>query len=584
MIVLLEPVVLARQLFSNSLFQKGRDVKRREDSGMLKRNRQIESYDATPREGRQAMGVNFGLAALIAIIEKLSQLGIDVIECGWPGAHQTWDQLFQAIGRGEVKLSGNTKLAAFSRTRLAGVSIENDKLFQKLLSAPVQILTIFGKCWSQHVVHALKTNDAENLKMVEESIAAACATGKRVVFDAEHFFQGYKQDGSEYVFAILRAAIAGGADTLVLCDTNGIAYPWEVDSIVAHVVMEFGDQATIGVHMHGDRGLALANTLSALRSGARHFQGTANGYSERVKMACDLEVMANLKLLEDEGQTWSTLNPAFNSSILKQVSREIDRWAGLHPYARKPFVGRACSTHKAGVHVSGGERAGYNLYESHNPTQFGRHRHIVLSGMAGQTGVKAFVKAAWGINLEDCSTIETILAEVEAQEAKGFSFDSCSGSAALLIAKLLWPEQVSRFQPQNYHFSTPPSALPGEIMAHVGLGDGEYSSACGDGPVDALCKAALKAVVEQHSCLRDLTLDEYAPYQLQISGKEGTASAMRVEIDWQSEKLGSFTTQGVSTNIIDASWGAIIEAISLALIKQWRNETVPQGGEIGEVY
>ncbi|MFA6322081.1 MAG: alpha-isopropylmalate synthase regulatory domain-containing protein [Candidatus Buchananbacteria bacterium] len=537
-------------------------------------NSAIESYDATLREGKQAMGVNFGVDALLAIIKLLNQLGVDIIECGWPGANSAWDYLFSAIGSDQVVLENGTRLAAFASTRRAQKTVRSDSLFQKLLAAPVDIMTIFGKSWLAHVDLALKTTPENNLAMIKESVAAIKAAGKMAIFDAEHFFQGVNEDGDSYPFSVLEAAVEGGADRLVLCDTNGIAYSWEVENIVSRVVDRFGSQAAIGVHMHGDRGMENANTLAALRVGARHFQGTVNGYSERVRMTCTLETLANLSLLAESGNAWAQINQVFDSTLIKHVSREVDRLAGQHPNPRKPIVGRASSTHKAGVHVSGGQRAGWKLYESHDPARFGRQRHIVLSGMAGKSGVSAFASSAWNVDLNNCATIEAILAEVEQLEAKGYSFDSCSGSAALLIARYLWPDQVNQFNPIDYHFSTPPAGLPGEIMAHVGVGNHQYVSAFGDGPVDALCRAVLSHVAPQHSCLSDLELDEYMSYQLLVSGKDGTASAMRVEINWKSKRLGSFTTQGVSTNIIDASWGAIKEAISLAMTKQWRSEAV----------
>jgi len=545
-------------------------------------DRRIESYDATLRESKQGMGINFGVEALVAIIGLLDRLGVDLIETGWPGANRAWDQLYSAIKEGSLPELKNSKLVAFASTRRAKKTVRDDKLFVKLIEAPVDVLTVFGKSWLAHVSKALRTTPQENLNMVNDSMRAITQSGHRGVFDAEHFFQGFKVDGGTYALEVLSAALEGGADTLVLCDTNGIAYPWEVESIVSQVVEKFGDQAKIGVHLHGDRGLDVANTITALRSGANHFQGTINGYSERVRMACTIEVLANLHLLSQEGHDWASLNPAFNSELLKETSREVDRWAGLHPYQRKPFVGRCCSTHKAGVHVSGGQRAGYELYESHDPHQFGRRRHVVVSGMSGKSNVIAFTKAVWDSDVSDnCDFINAVLAEIEGKESQGYSFDSCSGSAALLVGRMLWPK-APNFKPAGYHFHHSPTSLPGELMATITV-DSQHPTNKGDGPVDALANAALTFLIPKHSCLKGLGLDDYTPYKLRVPGKEGTASAMRVEIDWVHDQIGSFTTQGVSTNIINASFEAIVEAIELVLIKQWRQEVSTKGADTAEV-
>lgn len=548
------------------------------NSGLRKVGGPIEVYDCTPREARQARGVHFSFEALVAIINQLNELGVDVIECGWPGANKTWDRLFEAIASGQVPKSATTKLAAFASTRRAKLSVESDPLFQKLLASPVDIMTIFGKSWDIHVTQALCTTLSNNLKMVEESVSAICQAGKRAIFDAEHFFQSAMINGNTYAFEVLEAALAGGADTLVLCDTNGVAQTWDVQEIVSQVFQTFGDRAQIGVHMHNDRGMALPNTMMALRSGARHFQGTINGYSERVSMACTLEVIGNIVLAGREDAFWANLGPDLNCipkvnyALLSKTSRLIDQLAGLHPNTRKIFVGAAARTHKAGAHVSGGERAGYTIYESHQPEWFGSKRSIVLSGMSGKTGVVAFIKANWGIEKVSPETIDAILAEIERLEEFGYSFDSASGSAALLVARFLWPER-NQLTFGDYHFSTAANAPKGSMVAHIEVGDLQFVSALGDGPVDALWNAALKHMAPKHSCLAGVLLDEYAPYQLTLSdGSGGSASAMRVEINWDCPTFGHFTTQGVSTNIIDASWEAIKEAVNLVITKQWRAE------------
>ncbi len=541
----------------------------------------IEAYDATCREAKQAMGINFHVDALVAIIPLLAKFGVDVIETGWPGANKAWDDLYRMIADGTVAKPANVQLVAFGSTRRAKMTVQNDELFQKLLAAPVDGLTVFGKCWTPHVELALQTSKDNNLQMVKDSIRAIHETGKRACFDAEHFVQGYLTEGDGYAFNVLEAAIRGGADTLVLCDTNGVAYPWDIEKIIAHVIREFGEQAVIGTHFHGDRGLDVANTVVALRAGARHFQGTVNGYSERVRMACTIEVMANLELLHREGRAdWVQLSPQYHPQFSKQLSCEVDHWAGVHSYHRKPFVGRCCSTHKAGVHVSAGRRAGYYLYESHNPEIFGRRRHVVVSGMAGKANVVAFAKAAWGLDLDETDPlIPAILAEIETKEDQGYSFDACIGSAVLLVGRKLWPNgEVPQFNPLNYHVRNAPHGLPGEMLATIEVGD-DLPTGRGDGPVDALANTAIKYLLPSHSCLGGLHLDDYYPEKLRVPGKEGTDAVMRVQIDWEHPEFGSFTTQGVSGNIINASWEAVVEAIVLVLLYQWRKDNREQSDQ-----
>ncbi len=317
----------------------------------MKEMTHIESCDCTIREGRQAMGVNLSLEAMVGIIKLLDGLGVDLIEVGWPGAARRWDQLFAKIAANEV-VTTHAKLAAFGSTRKANIETDHDLMLRKVIAAPVTVVTLFGKAWLRHVTEVLKTDAETNLRMVSESLRAVRESGKEAIFDAEQFFQSYLAGGKDkdYALRVLAAARAAGAKRIVLCDTNGVAYPWQVEQVVSEVAAQLGPATVVGVHLHGDRGMDNANTLAAIRGGARHFQGTVNGYSERVRMTCTLEVLANLHLLSAQGQDWAKASPYFKPELLKFVSSEVDLWAGLHPNHRKPFVGKAAGTHKAGVH------------------------------------------------------------------------------------------------------------------------------------------------------------------------------------------------------------------------------------------
>lgn len=539
----------------------------------------IVAYDATMREAKQAVGVNLSVPAMEAMIIELDQLGgVTEVECGWPGASRMWDLLFTDIAEGRIPIPKNIKFAAFGSTRRARETVHSDVLFQKLVYAPVPIATAFAKCWEPHVVDALGTTLENNLAMVEESMAAICEAGKIAKLDGEHFFQGYLNDEA-YALKVLEVALRGGAETLIMCDTNGIAMPWEVESIVARVVEEFGQDATIGVHMHGDRDHENTNTMVAIRAGARHFQGTVNGYSERVRMADTLIVLGNLFLLAEEGRAdWAQVHDSYDSTRSRRVSRTLDRLSGLHPDPRRPMTGRFSSSHKGGAHVSAIVRGTPRLYESHDPAVFGAKRHIVLSSMAGGANVIAFTSLNWGVDVNGRSElIESIHYQIEDQEARGYSLDSSSGSAQRLVARLLWPE-APHYTPlpeeeKPYVFVDLSELKAGEVAAIVKLHDGSWSSpGTGDGPVDAIFQALHQTLAPGHSCLNGLKLEDYHPFQLSLEGLESTGAAMRVEIEWEHPKYGSLVTQGVSTNLIHASWEAICEAIELVLIKQWRQE------------
>ena len=541
-------------------------------------------YDTTLRDGTQAEDIAFTIEDKLRIAERLDDFGIQYVEGGWPGSNPRDGEFFERAKR-ELRLK-NAKLTAFGSTHRSGVKVEDDQNLMALIMAETPVVTIFGKTWVKHVTDDLRIHPDANLALIYESVKFLKSRVQEVVFDAEHFFQGWLRDGGVYQLAVLDAAVAGGANTVALCDTNGIAYPWQVFEVVSTVVARFGDRVTVGVHMHDDRGQAVANSIEAVRAGARHVQGTTNGYSERVSMACTLEVVANLQLLANEGYAWAQINPDFNAEMLTQLSREADRWAGLPIHLRKPFVGRYAAAHKAGVHGSAISRGGARLYESHNPEQFGRRRYVVVSSMAGRANVVSFVNSTWNVVIDGNDGLVTrLLEEVERRESQyGYCFDSASGSAALLAAKILWPNAPT-FEPlaEPSFSSSFPGARSGELMATILMPDHRLASGSGDGPVDASFKALIGELSREHSCLRQLTLDTFRTFQLRRFELEGTESAMRVEIDWQHELYGDFTTQGVSGNLISASFDAILEAVNLVLVYQWRAQQT-QNPIISEVF
>lgn len=397
----------------------------------------IKCYDVTCRDGIQGAGFNLRLDGLVHAIRNLD-LVTDYIEVGWPGACHLWDQVFSKIESGELSTT-NAKLVAFGATRKAGLTVEHDAMLQKLILAPVPVVTIFGKSWDIHVREALRTSLDENLKMIEESVQFLTQHGKEVIFDAEHFFQGYNNN-TGYALAVLQAAMQGGASTICLCDTNGIMYPEETENIVKEAVQRAANKAIIGVHMHNDRGMANANTLMALRAGAGHFQSTITGYAERSGMAATTTILANIDLLKEK-EHW-LLSPHIKMDQITNVATEVIRAAGLTIARTQEFIGDNAALHTAGVHVSAVGRGGASLYEGYDVTQFGQTHSIGLTSMAGMANLAPFLEKEFGMAVSIAVTNpqkEQILEVIEELESVGNAYDTAPASAAVVTADVLWP-------------------------------------------------------------------------------------------------------------------------------------------------
>lgn len=527
-------------------------------------------YDATLREGRQAPGVILDADGMARMAVSLDEFGVDVIEVGWPGANREWDLFFSRIASGEAPTLLNAQYAAFGSTHRAGMRPENDELFGRLVQAPVEIVTIFGKTWRLHVEEALRTTPDANLRMIEDSVHLLVKAGKRVFFDAEHLFQGVLRDGKAYAIEALSAAVAGGAEQLILCDTNGVAMPWDVEEIVGSVLNGFR-RSVIGVHLHGDRGMSTANTVAAVRAGARHIQGTVNGYSERIRMACTIEISANLFLLIQEGRLDGIAMPkGYSPGYSKELSQMMHRLSGTIPNKRKPFVGRFSGTHKAGVHASAVSRRD-DLYDSHDPMAFGVARVIVLSGMSGRSNVLAIVKDQWEINDVDDTTMAGIMSVVDRRESEGYRIDVCDGTAAVLIARQLWPYMETGW---DHPLDEPVfNSGPNGTMATIMFEDSEPTAAIGKGPVDAMVHVVMKRYREKGvSLLEGIRLIRFGSSNIDRLGSDGSASRVRVEIEWKHPEYGRFMTQGVTMNQDMSAWQAIQEAFEFVFYKDWNTK------------
>ncbi len=512
----------------------------------------IELYDTTLRDGTQGEGVSFTSDDKVAIAQRLDAFGIDLIEGGWPGSNPKDADFFERMR--DVPLH-TARLTAFGATRRKGTAPEDDANLAALLAAATPVVTVFGKSWPLHVTEALGAGLDENLDMIGGSVAYLRAAGREVVYDAEHFFDGWRADPA-YALATLQAAATAGAGTLVLCDTNGGSLPEEVAAGFAAAAAALPG-ACLGVHPHDDAGLAVANALAAVRAGARHVQGTVNGYGERCGNVDLLTVLANLvlKLGADQPQPLRELLP---------LSRYVDDRANLEPNVRRPYVGDAAFAHKGGVHVSAVNRRP-DTYEHVPPEAVGNRRRVLLSDLSGRANLLASGVADGG---EGADAAGALVARLKELEHLGYAFEGAEASFRL-VARRLRGEHRRFFDLHGYSVfidKRDGDAAP-RCEATVRLvvaGARSHTAADGDGPVNALDRALRRALLPFYPSLADLHLVDYKVRVLH-GPSTGTASLVRVHVE-TSDGRTHWGTVGAHSNIIDASYDALLDAIESKLI------------------
>lgn len=518
--------------------------------------RKIEIYDTTLRDGTQGEGVSFSAEDKLKIALRLDQLGIDYIEGGWPGSNPKDMEFFQKIK--EVTLS-HAKLAAFGSTRKAGITPEEDANLNALLDAGAPVTTIFGKTWDLHVTQALKTTLEENLAMIEESVAYLKSKGRQVIYDAEHFFDGYKAN-PDYAIETLRAASRGGASTLVLCDTNGGTMPWQIQEIIGKV-RELID-TPIGIHAHNDCELAVANSLTAVTAGAVHVQGTMNGYGERCGNANLCSILPNL--------TYKMGCQAVDKEKLRgltELSRYISELANMHPMANQPFVGKSAFAHKGGVHVNALLKNSLT-YEHMQPELVGNETRVLVSELSGVSNViyKA-EKMGFDISHTNPDT-RKVLEEIKELENQGYQFEGAEGSFELLMRKAFDGYQVP-FELAGFRVimeKRENNGIQSEAVIKLRIGEEViHTAAEGNGPVNALDHALRKALEGVYPNIREMKLTDYKVRVLEE--KDGTEALVRVLIE-TSDGHTSWGTVGVSANIIEASWQAMVDSLAYGLLKK----------------
>jgi 2-isopropylmalate synthase len=504
----------------------------------------VEIYDTTLRDGSQQVGLDLTVADKLRVATVLDGLGVDVIEGGWPGSNPKDAEFFERAKRLEFK---HATLAAFGATRLPGRNVEDDASLAALLAAETPIVTLVGKAWTLHVDEALRTSRAENLAMVADSVAYMAAAGRRVVFDAEHFFDGYRADRG-YALEVLAAAADAGADTLVLCDTNGGTLPDDVARIVAEVADR--SRTAIGVHFHNDASCAVANSVVAVAAGGLHVHGAANGYGERCGNADLFSVIANLELKRGH-----SLLPDGRLTALASTARTIAEVANLPFESRQPYVGPSAFATKAGLHASAIARRP-DAYSHVDPGTVGNKTQVLVSELAGRSNVLA--KAAeLGLDLSsDPDLAGQVLEQVKAADA---SFELLvRRSAGVLPA---W------FELEGYRvvIERADQADRSEAIVRLLLGTGRVVAVGeGVGPVHALDQALRRGLSEVYPELSGIHLVDYKVRIL--DGRAATSAVTRVMLT-SADSDGEWTTVGVSDDIVTASWEALTDGVAYGLLR-----------------
>jgi 2-isopropylmalate synthase len=522
----------------------------------------VEIYDTTLRDGSQQVGLDLTVEDKLRVAAALDSLGVDVVEGGWPGSNPKDAEFFARAGELPWR---NASLAAFGATRRPNRDADGDPDLAVLLAANTPIVTLVGKAWTLHVDEALRTTRDENLAMVADSVRFFVREGRRVVFDAEHFFDGYFADAG-YALAVLAAAAQAGADTLALCDTNGGTLPDDVVAVVRDVTARF--PVRIGVHCHNDSACAVANSLLAISGGATQVQGAANGYGERCGNADLFAVIAGLEL-----KRGLELLPAGRLAALASTAREIAEVANLPFEARQPYVGSSAFATKAGLHASAIARRP-DAYSHIDPAAVGNQAHVLVSELAGRSNV--LVKAAeMGLDLSaDPELATAVLDEIKSAEHRGYAFEAADASFELLVRKVAG-RRSAFFELEGYRVVIERAGAADRSEAIVRLLLGEQRVVAvgeGVGPVHALDQALRKALADLYKELAEIHLVDYKVRIL--DGRAATSAVTRVMLT-SADHQGEWTTVGVSDDIVTASWEALADGVSYGLLRAGARALVP---------
>jgi len=515
----------------------------------------IELFDTTLRDGTQGEKVNLSIHDKLLITEKLDEFGIDIIEGGWPGSNPKDEAYFKEVRNLNLH---QAQICAFGSTARFPDKVKEDKNLNMLLAAETPVISLFGKTWRFHSKESLGLTDAQNEELIYKSVLVLKERGRKVVFDAEHFFDGYKDDNT-FAVKMLKAAEQGGADILVLCDTNGGALPHEVSDVFKAVQKE--TKLPLGIHAHNDSDLAVANSIAAIEAGAAQVQGTINGIGERCGNANLCSVIPNL-VLKLERQTKQEIN----LDNLMHLSHFVYEIANLVPNTRAAFVGKSAFTHKGGIHVSSVLKDS-RMYEHIDPGQVGNKQHVLVSDLSGQSNIRYKAKEL-GINISDNREFSKKFVQyIKDMEFQGFQFDGAEGSFELLLRS-----ELNGYQP---YFTIPYAKINvlldesgkdyAEAVLKVKVDDEiEHTASDGQGPVNALDNALRKALTRFYPEIASTHLVDYKVRVL--SDKNGTSAKVRVLVETRDID-NSWSTVGVSENIIQASLQALSDSLNYKILK-----------------
>ena len=516
----------------------------------------IRIYDTTLRDGSQGEGINFSVNDKIKIVEKLDAFGIQFVEGGWPGSNPRDVEFFNEISKKKFK---QTQIVAFGSTRRKNIDVQQDEQVRLLLGAETPAIAVFGKTWLLHVQEVLKTSPSENLAMIRDTVAYLKSHNKCVLFDAEHAFDGYK-DNPEYALEVLKTAASAGADWITLCDTNGGTLPSEIGTIVSEVLKVIGSSG-LGIHTHNDIGMAEANALTAIEKGAQMIQGTINGFGERTGNCNLISVIPTLHFKMKRNAV-----PDESLPKLKQLSQFVYEIANMLPNPAEPWVGNSAFAHKGGMHVNAVQKLA-RTFEHIDPSAVGNHRRVLVSDLSGKSNIILKAKEL-GIELENSSPeLRSILNTIKQMEHQGYEFESAEASFMLLIQKKFKKIQAP-FTIVSYHISMRSDGQSKICEATIKVRVGDkigHTVADGMGPVEALDGALRAALLDFYPNLKEMKLSDYKVRILESSN--GTAAKTRVLID-SSDGTQTWGTVGMSSNVIEASLQALVDSIEYWLLKK----------------
>jgi len=519
--------------------------------------KKIAVYDTTLRDGAQGAGVSFSSTGKLSLVRRLDEFGVDYIEGGYAGSNQKDIEFFRAVKELDLQ---NSRVVAFGSTRRARRSVKEDTFVQSLLAADTPVVTIVGKTSRLHVRDVLRTSARESRAMIADTVAYLKEHGREVLFDAEHFFDAYKED-AEFAMAALDAAVNAGVDCIVLCDTNGGTLPHEVEAITGSVVQAV--PVPVGIHTHDDAGVAVAGALAGVRAGATQVQGTMNGYGERCGNADLTSIIPSLQL-----KMGYRCVPRHELARLRELSNFVDDLVNRPPNASAPYVGQNAFAHMAGLHVNAVKK-NPKTYEHERPETVGNKRRILVSELSGQSSVllKA-IELGMG-RQESVEGVKEILAELKSLENRGYAFEAADASFKMLIKKVL-KKHKSFFDLEGFRVivekrgKDDPCISEATIKVRV-KEEVEQTVAEGDGPVNALDGALRKALIRFYPEIAEVLLTDYRVRIL--DPEESTAATTRVLIE-SSDGTERWGTVGVSGNIIEASWEALVDSVEYKLFRE----------------